>query len=76
MHALLPGRLQHLLVLGAHCDDAAIGAGGTLLTLCRANPGLRVTALVLVGAGTGREAGGADGARRVLPQGRTRGHGA
>ncbi|MGH3906608.1 MAG: PIG-L deacetylase family protein [Pseudonocardiaceae bacterium] len=56
MHALLPGRLEHLLVLGAHCDDVAIGAGGTLLTLCRANPGLRVTALVLVGAGTGREA--------------------
>lgn len=56
MHALLPGRLEHLLVLGAHCDDVAIGAGGALLTLCRANPGLRVSALVLVGAGTGREA--------------------
>lgn len=56
MQALLPGRLDHLLVLGAHCDDVAIGAGGTLLTLCRANPGLRVTALVLIGGGTDREA--------------------
>lgn len=56
MHDLLAGRLEHLLVLGAHCDDAVLGAGGTLLTLCRANPGLRVTALVLVGGGTDREA--------------------
>ncbi|HEU0086630.1 MAG TPA: PIG-L family deacetylase [Pseudonocardiaceae bacterium] len=55
MRALLPDRLANLLVLGAHCDDAAIGAGGTLLTLCHANPGLRVTALVLVGGGTARE---------------------
>lgn len=55
MSALLPERLGHLLLLGAHCDDLAIGAGGSLLTLCRANPGLRVTALVLTGAGTDRE---------------------
>jgi LmbE family N-acetylglucosaminyl deacetylase len=56
MQALLPERLRHLLLLGAHCDDLAIGAGGTLLTLCRAQPGLRVTALVLTGGGTDREA--------------------
>jgi LmbE family N-acetylglucosaminyl deacetylase len=56
MQALLPQRLAHLLLLGAHCDDLAIGAGGALLTLCRARPGLRVTALVLTGGGTGREA--------------------
>ena len=43
------------MLLGAHCDDIAIGAGGTVLTLCRANPGLRVTALVLTGGGTDRE---------------------
>jgi LmbE family N-acetylglucosaminyl deacetylase len=55
MQRLVPERLEHLLLLGAHCDDIAIGAGGTVLTLCRANPGLRVTALVLTGAGTGRE---------------------
>lgn len=55
MRALLPERIEHLLVLGAHCDDVAIGAGATLLTLCRARPGLRVTALVLTGGGTDRE---------------------
>jgi LmbE family N-acetylglucosaminyl deacetylase len=42
-------------VLGAHCDDIAIGAGGSLLTLCEANPGIRVDALVLSGGGTDRE---------------------
>lgn len=56
MQALLPARLAQLLVLGAHCDDVALGAGGALLTLCQANPGLRVTALVLTGGGTIREA--------------------
>lgn len=49
------GRLSHLLLLGAHCDDIAIGCGGTVLRLCRSNPGLRVTALVLCGGGTERE---------------------
>jgi LmbE family N-acetylglucosaminyl deacetylase len=44
-----------VVVLGAHCDDIAIGAGGTLLALCEANPGLRVDALVLSGGGTDRE---------------------
>ena len=56
MRSLLPETLDHLMLLGAHCDDIAIGAGGTLLTLCRAHPGVRVTALVLSGAGTHREA--------------------
>jgi LmbE family N-acetylglucosaminyl deacetylase len=46
---------SHVLLLGAHCDDIAIGSGGTLLTLCRTSPGLRVTALVLCGGGTPRE---------------------
>ncbi|GAB3672235.1 PIG-L family deacetylase [Actinocorallia lasiicapitis] len=46
---------SEILVLGAHCDDIAIGAGATLLRLCRANPGARVTALVLSGGGTPRE---------------------
>ncbi|MDQ4037051.1 MAG: PIG-L family deacetylase [Actinomycetota bacterium] len=55
MRSLVPERLDHLLLLGAHCDDIAIGAGGALLTLCRAHPGLRLTALVLTGAGTQRE---------------------
>jgi LmbE family N-acetylglucosaminyl deacetylase len=49
------GTVGDIAVLGAHCDDIAIGMGGTLLTLARANPGLRVHALVLSGAGSARE---------------------
>ncbi|AZG48135.1 PIG-L deacetylase family protein [Gordonia insulae] len=48
--------LTEVVVLGAHCDDIAIGMGGTLLTMARARPGLRVRALVLTGGGTEREA--------------------
>jgi LmbE family N-acetylglucosaminyl deacetylase len=44
-----------VVALGAHCDDIAIGAGGTLLFLCQTNPGLRVDVLVLSGGGTERE---------------------
>jgi LmbE family N-acetylglucosaminyl deacetylase len=53
---LYPGPVAEVAALGAHCDDIAIGMGATLLTLARANPGLRVNALVLSGAGTAREA--------------------
>ncbi|MFJ6569755.1 PIG-L deacetylase family protein [Streptomyces sp. NPDC091292] len=49
------GRLDRLVALGAHCDDLAIGAGGTLLTACLARPGIRVDALVLSGGGSARE---------------------
>jgi LmbE family N-acetylglucosaminyl deacetylase len=42
-------------VIGAHCDDIAIGAGATLLEITRAHPGVVVHALVLTGAGTERE---------------------
>ncbi|GAB3008813.1 PIG-L family deacetylase [Amycolatopsis acidiphila] len=55
MISLGAGRLRSLAVLGAHCDDIAIGAGGTLLTICSARPGLRVDALVLSGGGSERE---------------------
>ena len=48
-------RLDRVVALGAHCDDIAIGAGGTLLTLCSARPGVRVDVLVLSGGGTERE---------------------
>lgn len=47
--------IGHLALLGAHCDDIAIGAGATVRMLCEAFPGLRVTALVLTGGGTVRE---------------------
>ncbi|CAM2895880.1 PIG-L deacetylase family protein [Streptomyces albus] len=49
------GRLERIVAVGAHCDDIAIGAGGTLLSMCLARPGLRVDALVLSGGGTERE---------------------
>ena len=55
MRALLPEALDELVLLAAHCDDIPLGAGGTILTLCRARPGLRVRALVLSGGGTPRE---------------------
>jgi LmbE family N-acetylglucosaminyl deacetylase len=53
---LLPERCEHLVLLGAHCDDIAIGAGGTVLALCRTNPGVRISALVCCGGGGHREA--------------------
>ncbi|MGQ0574122.1 MAG: PIG-L deacetylase family protein [Pseudonocardia sp.] len=53
---LVPESLAEILLLGAHCDDIAIGAGGTLLALCRAHPGVRVQALVLSGGGSPRAA--------------------
>ncbi|WP_306364972.1 PIG-L deacetylase family protein [Nocardia sp. CC227C] len=46
------GSIREIALLAAHCDDLAIGLGGTLLTLARR--GLRVRALVLSGAGTDR----------------------
>ncbi|WP_330329167.1 PIG-L family deacetylase [Streptomyces sp. NBC_00536] len=49
------GPLDRLVAVGAHCDDIAIGAGGTLLALCRARPGIRVDVLVLSGGGGERE---------------------
>ncbi|MGH3822428.1 MAG: PIG-L deacetylase family protein [Pseudonocardiaceae bacterium] len=55
MRRLRPERCDELLLLGAHCDDIAIGAGGTLLELCRANPGLRVVAAALSGGSSRRE---------------------
>lgn len=48
-------RLDRIVAVGAHCDDIAIGAGGTLLAMCRAQPGIRVDALVLSGGGSERE---------------------
>jgi len=53
--SLLPERLDRMLLLGAHCDDIAIGAGGALLELCRSHPGVVVSALVLTGGGSLRE---------------------
>ena len=54
MRPLRLADIDRIAVLGAHCDDIAIGAGGTLLTVCAANPGITVDALVLTGGGTSR----------------------
>jgi LmbE family N-acetylglucosaminyl deacetylase len=59
-----------MLLLGAHCDDIAIGAGGALLELCRAHPGVTVTALVLTGGGSLREEEALDVTVLDLPDGR------
>ncbi|MCD9198966.1 PIG-L deacetylase family protein [Aeromicrobium wangtongii] len=48
--------VREVALLAAHCDDLAIGLGGTLLTLRKNRPDIRVRALVLGGAGTPREA--------------------
>lgn len=48
------GAVREIALLAAHCDDLAIGLGGTLLTLSNAYAGLRVRALVLCGGGTER----------------------
>ncbi len=55
MRELMAARVDEIAVVGAHCDDIAIGMGGTLLTLSADKPGLRVHALVLSGAGSERE---------------------
>lgn len=60
MIQLSTGAVGEIALIGAHCDDIAIGVGGTLLTLSAAEPGLRVRALVVSGAGTEREAEEAD----------------
>jgi LmbE family N-acetylglucosaminyl deacetylase len=48
--------LRHVVVAGAHCDDIAIGCGATLLAIRDAFPEATVSAFVLTGAGTPREA--------------------
>lgn len=48
--------LRHVVVAGAHCDDIAIGCGATLLALRQEFGDLVVSAFVLTGAGTPREA--------------------
>jgi len=55
MLTLLPERLDHVVLVGAHCDDIVVGCGGTLLELCRAYPGVGVTTLTLTGGGSLRE---------------------
>lgn len=55
MIGLSGGRIANVALIGAHCDDIAIGAGATLMQLTRRHPDIVVHALVLSGAGTERE---------------------
>jgi len=55
MISLTPVTLNSVAVIGAHCDDIAVGAGATLMEIARDNPNLVVHALVLTGGGTERE---------------------
>lgn len=74
--------VREVALLGAHCDDLAIGMGGTLAALAEAD--VTVRALVLTGAGTPREdeeraalealVPGADVTVLGLPDGRTPAH--
>ncbi|MDX1887036.1 PIG-L deacetylase family protein [Mycolicibacterium sp. 120270] len=55
MIGLTAGELTSVALIGAHCDDIAIGAGATLIELTRQYPDIVVNALVLTGSGTDRE---------------------
>jgi LmbE family N-acetylglucosaminyl deacetylase len=45
------GKFKTLLCLGAHSDDIEIGCGGTLLRMIKANPGLKISWVVLSAGG-------------------------
>jgi LmbE family N-acetylglucosaminyl deacetylase len=47
--------ITSVAVVGAHCDDIAVGAGATLMEIVRLHPTVIVHALVLTGGGTERE---------------------
>jgi LmbE family N-acetylglucosaminyl deacetylase len=55
MIRISPHRLTSVAVIGAHCDDIAIGAGAALLDITDRHPEIEVHALVFTGAGTERE---------------------
>jgi LmbE family N-acetylglucosaminyl deacetylase len=62
-----PGRGPlSVLAIGAHPDDIEIGAGGTLLTLASAYPGLRVRYVVVTGTAA-RQDEAREAARAFLP---------
>jgi LmbE family N-acetylglucosaminyl deacetylase len=69
MLALDLSGVRHLVALGAHPDDIEIGAGGTLLTLAAAFPGLRAH-YVLFSGGPERQAEARAAAAAFLPEAR------
>lgn len=50
MRPLQLSHVRSVVALGAHPDDIEIAAGGLLLTLAKANPGVRVHYVLLTGA--------------------------
>ncbi|MBB5872085.1 LmbE family N-acetylglucosaminyl deacetylase [Allocatelliglobosispora scoriae] len=61
----LPG-IRNLVAIGAHPDDIEIAVGGTLLTLAKTNPGVRVTYALATGS-PDRVAEAHSAARAFLP---------
>ncbi|MBV8927818.1 MAG: PIG-L family deacetylase [Mycobacteriaceae bacterium] len=55
MHDLIAAPITSVAVIGAHCDDIAMGTGATLMEIVRRHPDIVVHALVLTGGGTDRE---------------------
>lgn len=64
---LATGPIERVVLLAAHCDDLAIGVGGTILLLAAARPDLRVDVVVLTGGGGPREAEERAAFRRMCP---------
>ncbi|HPF25242.1 MAG TPA: PIG-L family deacetylase [Steroidobacteraceae bacterium] len=64
-------QLREVLCMGAHCDDVEIGCGGTLATLARARPDLRITVVVFT-SDLVREAESRAALARLLPNHRPR----
>lgn len=58
--------VRQLVALAAHPDDLEIGAGGTLLALAAANPGMSVHYVLFTGE-PAREAEARDAAKAFLP---------
>jgi LmbE family N-acetylglucosaminyl deacetylase len=67
MISLTPVSLNSVAVIGAHCDDIAIGAGATLMEIVRDKPDVVVHALVLTGGGTEREVEEKDALPAICP---------